>query len=150
MVAGFSLASLPACLLMCMYCMLRVLGLMQPLLLLLFCLLLLFTGHQGLGTGHRHTRGAGLAGPKDRAAQQLPCGQAVRHKDRYHHSACMLVLHRHIYAPNASLSLDIAHPPVQTKTCCEDILLSYANDRWEWRFHINIPWSEVDREQDLT
>lgn len=60
------------------------------------------------GLGQATDTHVGLAEPKDRAAQLPLCGQAVWHKGRYHLSAHILVLHRHIYAPNVSLSLDIA------------------------------------------
>lgn len=49
----------------------------------------------------------GLRGSKDSSAQLRPRGQAVQHKTRYHR----FFLHTgtaRIYAPNVSLSLDIA------------------------------------------
>lgn len=77
-----------------------------------------------------------VAGPKDRAAQLPPCGQAVQHKERYHHSACILVLHRHIYAPNVSLSLDIT----TSSSADKDLLWGYAPFLCGWQVGMEVSY----------
>lgn len=129
MAAGLSLASLshahsPVCTAQCVC-----LAWCSP-----YVCVFLYCSQDTRGLGQATDTHVGLAEPKDKAAQLPPCGQAVWHKGRYHLSAHILVLHRYIYAPNVSLSLDIA----TSSSADKDLLWGYAPFLCRWQVGMKV------------